>query len=119
MNAQTSDTVSVVRGDSLEQYRLVVVHDTVYIPMEQVKMPVDSSRIIYTKPVGRYDRGITNYRFIPKNKWIGGVTISVFNFESDNSRLLFSLLKDIDLNLRTLSIKPFVGYAIRIIQLSA
>lgn len=113
MNAQTSDTVSVVRGDSLEQYRLVVVHDTVYIPMEQVKMPVDSSRIIYTKPVGRYDRGITNYRFIPKNKWIGGVTISVFNFESDNSRLLFSLLKDIDLNLRTLSIKPFVGYAIK------
>lgn len=113
MKAQTVDSVAVTRGDSLVKYKLVVVHDTVYVPIPEAKMPVDSSRIIYTKPVGRYDRGITNYRFIPKNKWIGGVTVSVFNFESDNSRLLFSLLKDIDLNLRTLSVKPFVGYAIK------
>ncbi len=113
MKAQVVDSVAVTRGDSLVKYKLVVVHDTVYVPIPEAKMPVDSSRIIYTKPVGRYDRGITNYRFIPKNKWIGGVTVSVFNFESDNSRLLFSLLKDIDLNLRTLSVKPFVGYAIK------
>lgn len=113
MKAQVVDSVAVTRGDSLMKYKLVVVHDTVYVPISEAKMPVDSSRIIYTKPVGRYDRGITNYRFIPKNKWIGGVTVSVFNFESDNSRLLFSLLKDIDLNLRTLSVKPFVGYAIK------
>ncbi len=113
MKAQVVDSVAVTRGDSLMKYKLVVVHDTVYVPIPEAKMPVDSSRIIYTKPVGRYDRGITNYRFIPKNKWIGGVTVSVFNFESDNSRLLFSLLKDIDLNLRTLSVKPFVGYAIK------
>ena len=113
MKAQAVDSVAVTRGDSLMKYKLVVVHDTVYVPIPEAKMPVDSSRIIYTKPVGRYDRGITNYRFIPKNKWIGGVTVSVFNFESDNSRLLFSLLKDIDLNLRTLSVKPFVGYAIK------
>lgn len=113
MKAQVVDSVSVVRGDSLVKYKLVVVHDTVYVPIPETKMPVDSSLIIYTKPVGRYDRGITNYRFIPKNKWIGGMTVSVFNFESDNSRLLFSLLKDIDLNLRTLSVKPFVGYAIK------
>ena len=113
MKAQVVDSVAVTRGDSLMKYKLVVVHDTVYVPIPEAKMPVDSSRIIYTKPVGRYDRGITNYRFIPKNKWIGGVTVSVFNFESDNSRLLFSLLKDIDLNLRTLLVKPFVGYAIK------
>lgn len=113
MKAQVVDSVAVTRGDSLMKYKLVVVHDTVYVPIPEAKMPVDSSRIIYTKPVGRYDRGITIYRFIPKNKWIGGVTVSVFNFESDNSRLLFSLLKDIDLNLRTLSVKPFVGYAIK------
>lgn len=113
MKAQVVDSVAVTRGDSLMKYKLVVVYDTVYVPIPEAKMPVDSSRIIYTKPVGRYDRGITNYRFIPKNKWIGGVTVSVFNFESDNSRLLFSLLKDIDLNLRTLSVKPFVGYAIK------
>ena len=105
------DSTSLVR-DTIVKYKLVVVHDTVFVPMPQTKMPVDSSKIIYTKPVGRYDRGITNYRFIKKNKWIGGVTVSIFNYETDNSRLLFSLLKDIDINLRTFSIHPFVGYTV-------
>lgn len=111
-HAQEADSLTVVRGDSAIRYKLVVVHDTVYVPIPETQMPVDSSRIIRTKPVGRYDRGIINYRFVPKHKWIGGVTVSVFNFESDNSRLLFSLLKDIDLDLRTLSVNPFVGYAV-------
>lgn len=111
-HAQEADSLTVVRGDSAIRYKLVVVHDTVYVPIPEAKMPVDSSRIIRTKPVGRYDRGIINYRFVPKHTWIGGVTVSVFNFESDNSRLLFSLLKDIDLDLRTLSVNPFVGYAV-------
>lgn len=113
IKAQTVDSVSVMRGDSTVRYKLVIVHDTVYVPIPEAKMPVDSSRIIFEKPVGRYDRGITNFRFIPKNKWIGGITVSVFNFETDNSRLLFSLLKDIDFNLRAMSVHPFVGYAVK------
>lgn len=113
IKAQTVDSVSVTNGDSVVRYKLVVVRDTVFVPIPEAEMPVDSSKIIFAKPVGRYDRGITNYRFVPKHKWIGGVTFSVYNFESDDSRLLFSLLKDMDLNLRALSVKPFVGYAIK------
>lgn len=113
VKAQTVDSVSVMRGDSTVRYKLVIVHDTVYVPIPEAKMPVDSSRIIFEKPVGRYDRGITNFCFIPKHKWIGGITVSVFNFETDNSRLLFSLLKDIDFNLRAMSFHPFVGYAVK------
>lgn len=113
IKAQTGDSVSVVNGDSIVRYKLVVVRDTVFVPIPEAEMPVDSSKIIFAKPIGRYDRGITNYRFVPKHKWIGGVTFSVYNFESDDSRLLFSLLKDIDLNFRALSVKPFVGYAIK------
>ena len=113
VKAQTVDSVSVMQGDSAVRYKLVIVHDTVYVPIPEAKMPVDSSRIIFEKPVGRYDRGITNFRFIPKHKWIGGITVSVFNFETDNSRLLFSLLKDIDFNLRAMSVYPFVGYAVK------
>lgn len=105
------DSMSSVR-DTIVKYKLVLVHDTVFVSLPQAQMPVDSSTIIYTKPVGRYDRGITNYRFMKKNRWIGGVTISIFNYETDNSRLLFSLLKDIDINLSTLSIHPFVGYTV-------
>lgn len=72
MKAQAVDSVAVTRGDSLVKYKLVVVHDTVYVPIPEAKMPIDSSRIIYTKPVGRYDRGITNYRFIPKINGLAG-----------------------------------------------
>lgn len=48
MKAQNADSVSVARGDSLFRYKLVVVHDTVYVPIPEAKMPVDSSRIIYS-----------------------------------------------------------------------
>lgn len=113
IRAHEVDSIYFDLDSTVVIYRNVVVHDTVYVPVSVAEMPLDSSKIIYTKPVGRYDRGITNYRFIPKHKWIGGVTVSIFNYETDNSRLLFSLLKDIDVNLRTLSIKPFVGYSIK------
>lgn len=106
-----SDSIVKIHPDTV--YKFIHVHDTVYVSNSELKAPVDSLRIIYTKPVGRYNRGITNYRFIPKNKWIGGVTFSVFSFEADNSRVLFSLLKDIDVNLRTLSVHPFIGYAVK------
>lgn len=92
----------------------VYIHDTIYIerPLtESVK--VDSADIIYTKPIGRFDRGIINYRFIPKKKWVGGLTFSYINYDGEDNRMLFSLIKDFDCNFRTLSVKPFIGYALK------
>lgn len=110
--AQAVDSTLVISGDTVTKYKLVVVRDTVFVPVPEAKMPVDSSNILRTRAIGRYDRGITNYKFIAKGKWIGGVTVSVYDYESDNSRLLFSLIKDMDLNFKVTSIKPFIGYAI-------
>lgn len=62
---------------------------------------------------GRFNRGIHNYRFIPKGKWMGGVTLSYWDYNSADSRLLFSLLKDFDMHAKTTSLYPFVGYAIK------
>jgi hypothetical protein len=92
----------------------VYVYDTIYIgrPAAEAARP-DSSEIIYTKPVGRFDRGIINYRFIPKKKWVGGLTFSYINYDGEDSRMLFSLIKDFDCNFRTLSVKPFIGYAFK------
>ena len=92
----------------------VYVHDTIFIgrPATEAARP-DSSEIIYTKPVGRFDRGIINYRFIPKKKWVGGLTFSYINYDGEDSRMLFSLIKDFDCNFRTLSVKPFIGYAFK------
>ena len=50
-HAQEADSLTVVRGDSAIRYKLVVVHDTVYVPIPEAQMPVDSSRIIRTTVV--------------------------------------------------------------------
>lgn len=73
----------------------------------------DTSDILRTRAIGRYDRGITNYRFIPKRKWIGGATFSYVNYESSDASMLFSLIKDFSSNAKTFKFRPFVGYAIR------
>lgn len=113
MQAQQNDTLRTESGrDSLIRER-IIVRDTVYLPKTDFEILSDSAEIIHTKAIGRFDRGIINYRFIPQKKWIGGLTFSYINFDSDDSRLLYSILKDFNCNFRTLGIKPFFGYAIR------
>uniref|UniRef100_UPI003568EEDD hypothetical protein n=1 Tax=Bacteroides finegoldii TaxID=338188 RepID=UPI003568EEDD len=113
IQAQQRDTLRTMDGrDSLIVER-VIVRDTVFLLKEEYEEQLDSTDIIHTRAIGRFDRGIKNYRFIPKGKWIGGLTFSYVNFDSDDSRLLFSILKDFDCNFRTFSVKPFWGYAIR------
>lgn len=93
-HTQTGDTLRSISGrDSLIR-ETVFVHDTVYL--QAPKTTAKPEDIIRTKAIGRYDRGIINYRFIPKGKWIGGATASYVDFDSQDSRLLFSLLKDFD-----------------------
>ena len=113
VRAQETQEVLFQAHDSL-RVRTVYVHDTIYIerPAVEAAQP-DSSEIIYTKPVGRFDRGIINYRFIPKKKWVGGLTFSYINYDGEDSRMLFSLIKDFDCNFRTISVRPFVGYAFK------
>ena len=82
-----------------------VIRDTVWMDKQQPVLPAD---VIISKPYGRFDRSILNFRFIPKGNWIGGVSFSYVNFDSDDSSLLFSLLEDFDSSLRTLSVKPFL-----------
>ena len=100
-------------SDTIVKY--VYVRDTVFVNSNEKPLEnklSDSLKIIRTKAVGRFDRRITNFCVVPKGKWIGGITASVYNFEADDSRLLFSLMKDIDLRLKYLSVHPFVGYAV-------
>ena len=80
----------------------IVIHDTIYLEKPKLSKKVEtveSNNLIRIKPMGRYDRGIVNYKFIPKGKWIGGLTFSYVNFDSDDSSLLYSLLGGMDMNL--------------------
>ena len=86
IQAQQRDTLRTMDGrDSLIVER-VIVRDTVFLLKEEYEEQLDSTDIIHTRAIGRFDRGIKNYRFIPK---------------------------DFDCNFRTFSVKPFWGYAIR------
>ena len=101
---------------SAQQRDTIIMRDTIYLDkaeLERKKDIVENTNLVRIKPIGRFDRGIVSYRFVPKKKWIGGLTFSYVNFDSDDSRLLFSMLKDFDCNFKTFSVKPFAGYAIK------
>lgn len=72
-----------------------------------VKRGIDLLRI---KQVGRFDRGIINYRFMPKGQTMVGLDASFWTFDSRESKLLFAYLDNFTFNARTVSINPFIGY---------
>lgn len=68
--------------------------------------------ILKTKPIGRYDRGILNYRFIPKGYKMFGMTASYMNYDSKDSKFL-SLLEGLNYHGKTARVNPFAGYFFR------
>lgn len=68
--------------------------------------------VIAERNLGRFDRGLYNYLFIPKGKWSFGLTASYGELNSDDIQLL-SVIKDFDFKGKIYSIKPFLSYFIR------
>lgn len=62
--------------------------------------------------LGRFDRGLFNYLFIPQGMWQIGVTASYGSFDTKDLEVL-DLLSDIDLSGSAFSIKPYFSYFIR------
>ncbi|MDE5913385.1 MAG: hypothetical protein K2G94_01920 [Muribaculaceae bacterium] len=67
------------------------------------------SMILRQHNLGRYDRGLHNYLFIPKGQWQVGLTASYGSLDTDDIEVL-SVLSDLDFHGKTYSIKPYVGY---------
>lgn len=82
-------------------------------PNEKVIVEGDTTNlIIRDKNIGRYNRGLFNYLFIPKKSWQFGVTASYGEFSSDDLQM-FDLLDNFDFTGHTFSIKPYISYFIR------
>lgn len=65
-----------------------------------------------TTSLGRkFDRGLTNYRFIPQGEWICGLAVSYTGYNSSDSDILL-LIKDFDFTGSLFGIHPYVGYFI-------
>jgi hypothetical protein len=61
--------------------------------------------------LGRYDRGLLNYLYIPKGSWHFGLSASYSGFDASDVQML-SILSDLDFGGSMFSIKPSVSYFI-------
>lgn len=68
--------------------------------------------VLKTRNLGRYDRGLFNYLFIPKGQWHLGLTASYGEFSTEDLEIL-DLVKDVDLSAHSFAIRPYLSYFIR------
>lgn len=65
--------------------------------------------VLKDRNLGRYDRGLFNYLFIPKGIWQVGLTASYGEFSTSDLQIL-DLISDIDFNGKLWSIRPYFQY---------
>lgn len=82
------------------------IHETVVVGNDTVPI------VIAERNLGRYDRGLFNYLFIPKGKWSFGMTASYGELNTDEIQVL-SILKDVNFKGKMYSIKPYISYFVR------
>lgn len=68
--------------------------------------------VLRSPNLGRYDRGLFNFLFIPKGTWKAGLTVSYGEFSTADLQLL-DLVGDVDVNANTFNIKPYLSYFLR------
>lgn len=94
-------------ADSLKQTESVVI---VKVPTTAMTDSIDPE-IMKQPNLGRFDRGLFSYLFIPKGQWHFGVTASYGEFSADDLQML-DMLSDFDFSGHTFSIKPYISYFI-------
>ncbi len=82
------------------------IHEMVIVGNDTVPI------VVPERNLGRYDRGLFNYLFIPRGKWSVGLTASYGELNTEDIQVL-SILKDVDFGGKIYSIKPFISYFIR------
>lgn len=68
--------------------------------------------VLRERNLGRFDRGLFNYLFIPKGQWAFGLTASYGEFSASDLSIL-DFIDDIDFNAHSFSVKPYISYFVR------
>ena len=68
--------------------------------------------ILKDRNLGRFDRGLFNYLFIPKGIWQIGLTASYGEFSTSDLEIL-DLVSDIDFGGKIFSVKPYFSYFLK------
>lgn len=109
--------------DSLKTKVNSVLHGADIRILADVEAPIDlQEKVIYKgdtinmvlkdRNLGRFDRGLFNYLFIPKGMWQVGLTASYGEFNTSNLEIL-DLISDIDFGGKLWSIRPYFQYFIK------
>ncbi len=117
-----SDVVSLLNGDAKIGYVPSTMPNTSvsgtadagedFDPNERVTFRGDTiNMVLRDRNLGRYDRGLFNYLFIPKGIWSIGVTASYGEFSTKDLEVL-DLISDIDFSGHIFSIRPYFSYFI-------
>ncbi len=107
-DSMASDVSKLLKGHSM-----VVDDESRLDPNERVTHNGDTvPMVLKSRNLGRFDRGLSNFLFIPRGQWQFGLTASYGEFSTEDLDL-FSVLKDFDFSGHTFSIRPYVSYFIR------
>lgn len=70
------------------------------------------SQVLRSRNLGRFDRGLFNYLFIPKGQWQAGITASYGKFDASDLKVL-DIVGDLDFKVSAFSVNPYVSYTVR------
>lgn len=102
------DVIRLLRGhskvvddiDRLDHEEMVIHRgDTIPMVLKQVNL-------------GRHDRGLSNFLFIPRGIWQIGLTASYGEINTKDLEI-FDLVSDVNINANAFSIHPYISYYIR------
>ena len=96
----------VRKNDEERRNRIEEIDEKVIVDGDTVSM------ILPERNLGRYDRGLYNYLFIPKGRWAFGLTASYGELNTEDIQVL-NILKDFDFGGKIYSINPTISYFIK------
>lgn len=106
-DSMVNDVSNVLGGRS-------AVVDLAPVPeLDLVRVGNDTvSQVLKDRNLGRYDRGLFNYLFVPKGHWQMGITASYGKFSTEDLKLL-DMVSDLDLDITAYSVNPYISYFVR------
>lgn len=96
-----SGQYKVVRDESKIDVGELVIYKGDTIPM-----------VLKDHNLGRYNRGLFNFLFIPKGMWTFGLTASYGKFSTEDLQMM-DIISDVDISAHAFSIKPYFSFAFR------
>ncbi|MCH5229022.1 MAG: autotransporter outer membrane beta-barrel domain-containing protein [Muribaculaceae bacterium] len=93
-------------GGNTEETKDVDLNEKVIVKGDTIPM------ILKDRNLGRFDRGLFNYLFIPKGIWQVGLTASYGEFSTSDLEIL-DLVSDIDFNGKIFSVRPYFSYFLK------